>query len=220
MSDTWTGRLSEYLDEELSVPEQRALEAHLEECAGCRKALEELRLVTNRAAALQDRPPAEHLWSGIAQRISTAQPERRREARRRVSFSLPQLAAAGLALILIGAGGTWVALSPGMRGATAVAEQDALPGDGALAVAVARQDYDAAVAQLQEIIEERRAELDSVTVRVIEENLTAIDRAIDEARDALAADPANGYLSQHLAATMRRKVDLLRRAATTASATS
>ena len=52
MSDTWTGRLSEYLDEELSVPEQRALEAHLEKCAGCRKALEELRLVTNRAAAL------------------------------------------------------------------------------------------------------------------------------------------------------------------------
>jgi anti-sigma factor RsiW len=220
MSDTWTGRLSEYLDEELSVPEQRALEAHLEECAGCRKALEELRLVTNRAAALQDRPPAENLWSGIAQRIGTEQPERRRGARRRVSFSLPQLAAAGLALILIGAGGAWVALSPGVRGATVVAEQGALPGDGALAVAVARQDYDAAVAQLQEIIYERRAELDSVTVRVIEENLAAIDRAIDEARDALAADPANGYLSQHLAATMRRKVDLLRRAATTASATS
>ena len=43
MSDTWTGRLSEYLDEELSVPEQRALETHLEECAGCRKALEELK---------------------------------------------------------------------------------------------------------------------------------------------------------------------------------
>ncbi len=220
MSDTWTGRLSEYLDEELSVPEQRALEAHLEECAGCRKALEELRLVTNRAAALQDRPPAENLWSGIAQRIGTEQPERRRGARRRVSFSLPQLAAAGLALILIGAGGAWVTLSPGLRGATAVAEQGALPGDGLLAVAVARQDYDAAVAQLQEIIYERRAELDSVTVRVIEENLAAIDRAIDEARNALAADPANGYLSQHLAATMRRKVDLLRRAATTASATS
>jgi hypothetical protein len=122
--------------------------------------------------------------------------------------------------MLIGAGGAWVALSPGMRGATTVAEQGALPDDGLLAVAVARQGYDAAVAQLQEIIEERRAELDSVTVRVIEENLAAIDRAIDEARDALAADPANGYLSQHLAATMRRKVDLLRRAATTASATS
>ena len=219
MSDTWTGRLSEYLDEELSVPEQRALEAHLEECAGCRKALEELRLVTDRAAALQDRPPAENLWSGIAQRIGTAQPKRRR-TRRRVSFSLPLLAAAGLALILIGAGGVWVALSPGMQGARAVAEQGALPGDGSLAVAVARQGYDAAVAQLEEIIYERRAELDSVTVRVIEENLAAIDRAIDEARDALAADPANGYLSQHLAATMRRKVDLLRRAATTASATS
>jgi hypothetical protein len=122
--------------------------------------------------------------------------------------------------MLIGAGGAWVALSPGTQGTAVVAERSALPGEGSAAVAVARLDYDDAVAQLQGIIEERRAELDSVTVRVIEENLAAIDRAIDEARDALAADPANGYLSQHLAATMRRKVDLLRRAATTASATS
>ena len=122
--------------------------------------------------------------------------------------------------MLIGAGSAWVAMSPTVQGDAAVAEQGDLLDDGSVAVAVARQDYDEAVAQLQQMIAERRSELDSVTVRVIEENLAAIDRAIEEARDALAADPANGYLSQHLAAAMRRKVDLLRRAATAASATS
>jgi hypothetical protein len=51
-------------------------------------------------------------------------------------------------------------------------------------------------------------------VRVIEQNLAAIDRAIAQAQGALLADPANLYLNTHLAETMRRKLELLRRAAT------
>ena len=54
--------------------------------------------------------------------------------------------------------------------------------------------------------------LDTATVRVLEQNLTLIDRAIAEASRAVAADSANVYLNTHLAETMRRKVDLLRQA--------
>ena len=50
--------------------------------------------------------------------------------------------------------------------------------------------------------------------RVIQQNLAAIDQAIGQAQRALAADPANLYLNTHLAETMRRKLDLLRQAAT------
>jgi hypothetical protein len=45
---------------------------------------------------------------------------------------------------------------------------------------------------------------------VVERNLAIIERAIDEARGALAADPSNAYLNRHLADAMRRKLDLLR----------
>jgi hypothetical protein len=79
-------------------------------------------------------------------------------------------------------------------------------------------DYDRAVAELQGILWQHRGELDSATVRVLEENLAAIDRAIAEAQAALADDPANSYLSTHLAAAMWQKVRLLRRAAAMASA--
>jgi hypothetical protein len=49
-------------------------------------------------------------------------------------------------------------------------------------------------------------------VRIIKQNIAIIDQAIDQAQRALAADPANPYLSNHLAGTLRRKVELLRRA--------
>jgi hypothetical protein len=59
-----------------------------------------------------------------------------------------------------------------------------------------------------------RGQLDTTTIKVIEQNLAAIDQAIAQAQRALEADPANMYLNTHLAETMRRKLELLRQAAT------
>ena len=82
------------------------------------------------------------------------------------------------------------------------------------------QRYDAAVVDLQRVLEEDRGRLDTATVRVLEQNLALIDRAIAQARSAVAADSANVYLNSHLAETMRRKIDLLRQAASLVSAVS
>ena len=59
---------------------------------------------------------------------------------------------------------------------------------------------------------EHRRELDPATVRTIEQNLRIIDQATEQARRALAADPANPYLNSHLAAQLRLKADVLRQA--------
>jgi hypothetical protein len=72
--------------------------------------------------------------------------------------------------------------------------------------------YDEAVADLQAALAAGRGRLDAETIRVLEANLTAIDQAIGQCRDALAADPANLYLNSYLAQTRARKLDLLRRA--------
>ncbi len=96
---------------------------------------------------------------------------------------------------------------------------DSAPGaSGAPITAVAlrpsaSESYAAAVADLEQVLAEGRGRLDSTTVKVIEQNLAAIDRAIAEARRALEADSANLYLNSHLAETMRKKLDLLRQAA-------
>jgi len=52
----------------------------------------------------------------------------------------------------------------------------------------------------------------------VEQNLAIIDRAIDQARRALAADPASPYLHQHLALQMKAKLELLRRTTALAAA--
>lgn len=223
MHDSWEGRLSEYLDGELESADLRALEAHLVGCSECRAALDELGAVAARAAALYDRPPQRDLWDGIARRIGAGRKtaadivdiaDRRTVSRRRISLSLPQLAAAAIALVMLSAGTTWLLRPHGSR-------RDLQPVASASQTAAARAvlagfdmgEYDEAVADLEQVLEQSRDRLDPSTVQVIERSLDTIDRAILEAQEALERDPTNSYLTSHLAATMRRKVELLQRAA-------
>jgi hypothetical protein len=78
-------------------------------------------------------------------------------------------------------------------------------------------DYDNAVADLEKALEAGRNRLDPETVSILEENLRTIDQAIDQARKALRADPANAYLNNHFAASRNRKLALLRRASALAA---
>lgn len=238
MSDRWVERLSEYLDGELPVAEREELEEHLSVCADCSGVLDDLRRVVARASRLEHAPPESDLWPGIAARIGFGSDGERvlalesyrrgREVpltRRRFSFSLPQLVAAGIALVLLSAGSVWIALSVGDRSGAGVEETLAggqptgtsapttvLTGTGT--------SYDAAVAELEGVLAAARYKLDPETVVVIEENLMVIDRAIAEARRALAEDPSSIYLNEHLAATMRQKLEFLRQAAQLAGAIS
>jgi hypothetical protein len=137
--------------------------------------------------------------------------------RRRWAFSLPQLAAAGIALMTVSGGTVWF-LSGSARQPVALAPVPSSPPENAAAVNVAMrpnasQSYAAAVADLERVLAEGRGKLDTTTVKIIEQNLAAIDRAIAEAQRALDADSGNMYLNTHLAETMRRKLDLLRQAA-------
>ena len=221
MSDQWTDRLSEYLDDELKGSERAMLEAHLERCEDCQENLAGLRRIVMRARSLEDRPPASDLWAGIAARIGAPARPVRAPERRGFTFSLPQLLAAGVALAALSASGAWM-LHPGAPpvGLQPVA---AVPGEvpvTPVGAPSAAQSYDAAVHDLEQILTAGRGRLDSATVRILEQNLALIDRAIAEARRAIAADSANVYLNTHLAQTMRRKVDLLRQAAALVAAVS
>jgi hypothetical protein len=215
MSDQWTDRLSEYLDGELPEGEREAMEAHLGTCLECAATLYGLRRIVVRARSLEDRPPADDLWPGVAARIG-ASPRRQK----RFTFSMPQLLAAGIALAAFSASGAWLLHpDPGTAVVTAPAMSGQTPAS-TVATTGNAGGYDAAVADLERILAEGRGRLDTATVRVLEQNLALIDRAIAQARSAVAADSANVYLNSHLAETMRRKIDLLRQAAALVSAVS
>jgi len=229
MTDIWTDRLSEYLDGELPAEERKALEDHLRHCVACGAALADLKRIVRRARALDDRPPEGDLWPGIAARIgvpaavATEAVEIRLAGRapRRWTFSLPQLAAAGIALMALSGAAAWLLHPVGT--AVVVTRQSAPPVVMPVAAGPARpaeRSYDVAVAELQQVLTQNRDRLDTTTVRVIEQNLATIDRAIAQAQRAVAADSANIYLNSHLAETMRRKLGLLRQAAALVSAVS
>jgi anti-sigma factor RsiW len=215
MPDHWTERLSDYLDGGLTDSEEAAVASHLEGCRACRETLAGLRRVVAEAGSLEDRSPSRDLWPGVARRIGAEPP------RRRITVSVPQLLAAGVALAVLSGGGAWL-LHPGAASVAAVpgdsAASSPAPAAAAGAVPVAAsgatgRSYDSAVDDLERILAQGRGRLDSTTVRVLEQNLALIDRAIAQARRAVAADSANLYLNSHLAETMRRKIDLLRQAA-------
>jgi len=205
MNDQWTDRLSEYIDGELESTERAAIEAHLATCGRCYATLGELRQVVARAKSLEDTPPATDLWSGIHARLTPGW--RPGEApRRRFSFSIPQLLAASIALVLLSAGGMWLATRQQPVN-TAVTR----PRPTITPVANWTSSTDGAIADLQAELIQNEKRLDTATVRIVRKNLAVIDRAIAEARMALRSDPGNAYLNLHLANTMRRKVELLRR---------
>jgi hypothetical protein len=216
MSDPWMDRLSDYIDGDLTPAERHEFEAHLAACAECSDTLAGLRRVVARARALEDRPPASDLWPGIAGRIGA-----HREPRR-WSFSMPQLAAASIALVALSSGAGWLLHSGAIARSPVAApippEPPAQPAVPARSAAAG--SYDAAVADLERVLAEGRGRLDTATVRVLEQNLATIDRAIAQAQLAVAADSANLYLNSHLAATMRRKLELLRQAAALVAAVS
>ena len=114
MSDQWTDRLSEYLDDELAPDERAALEAHLRQCAACGAVLADLKRIVTRARGLEDRLPDRDLWPGIAARIGATSGETPAidlgagRMRRWWSFSLPQLIAAGIALAAMSGGAAWL----------------------------------------------------------------------------------------------------------------
>ena len=73
--------------------------------------------------------------------------------------------------------------------------------------------YGREIDMLQNIVSQRRTQLDSSTVAIIERNLQIIDAAIAQSRAALARDPASHMLDQQLTHALDKKVELLRTAA-------
>ena len=218
-TDLYTNRLSDYLDGEDLTPSERSdIEAHLAACSECRAVLDELREVAAVAAGLPDRAPDSELWSGIAARLGTtpAVVPFVRPAQRRFSFTLPQLVAAGLALMVVSGSMVWVSRLGDPRTSVPVAQAE--PEPGMAAIALTDVNYDEAVADLEKVLEAGRSRLDPETVQILEDNLRTIDLAIEQARKALRNDPESVYLNSHFAASRNRKLALLRRASALAMA--
>ena len=213
----WTDQLSEYVDGELDPPTRATIDAHLATCAECRATRDALTRVIARARRVPYREPARDLWTSVeagidALRITPIAPAPRR---RLVTLPVGRLVAAVAAVAIIAAGVTWM-LSSTRSVPPLAAVPDSAPaktgGPVTSPASLAVASYRDAAADLERVLEAGRSTLRPETMRVIEENLRTIDTAIAQADSALRRDPGSDYLNQYLAATMQRKLKLLRRA--------
>jgi hypothetical protein len=224
----WNDRLSDYLDGELSGDERARLDEVLQGDVELRRLLEDLQAVRDTAGSLRRHPPEVDLWPGIESRIAAEEEEavvvglaNVRKAHRRLSFTIPQLAAAAVALLVLGSASVWVAMSqaPGdAEGGRPVAVAPA-PEAGFVSAPVEGPEfsYEATIQDLEAQLQMGRDRLDPRTVEALEGSLATIDRAIARAREALEEDPASVYLNRHLADARTRKLLVLQQAARLAS---
>lgn len=217
----WTARFSAYLADELDVVERSEVEAHLAACRGCARGLEELTDVVTRARALPDLHPPRDLWPGISAAISrtsvapddsavielpTARVLARRGGAVRVEVSRWRLVAAAVVLVVVSVTVTWWA---GRAPVSVAGEGGGTSGalvTGATDALVLPRGLAEELATLEEILESARATLDPNTVRVLQRNLSVIEQAIADSREALAQDPGNAFLREHLERMYRRKL--------------
>jgi anti-sigma factor RsiW len=229
-------RLSAYLDDDLEPRARTEVDRHLASCTGCQAVLADLTEIRTAARAWGEATaqPGRDLWTGIEARLSgpregeaprvvdfAAAARRPKWYQRRWSIGVPELALAATVMVAVGGALVWNR-PPAAPPSAVVSEAEPIVADGepwvvdttaVVPASFADAQYDAAVRDLERVLQGQRERLDPRTVIVLERNLRVIDDAIREARDALAADPANALLNSHLASARRRKLDLLRRAA-------
>jgi anti-sigma factor RsiW len=209
--------LVDLVDGRLDGAGQRAIERHLEGCQNCRALVEDLRSIRAAAFMLDRREPKAETWSKVRAAIAAEPAPRGRlleMGRRGVNWPLWLGAAAALVLATV------IGLLPLMNrpqtGHDDTAQKSA--SDPAAEVTVesvtaefeaAEKHYQKAIDDLQTIANKDTGELDPEVAAVLQKNLTVIDQAITESREALRSQPSSTNAQNGLFDALRSKVALL-----------
>ena len=231
--------LSAWFEGDLDLPQRRAVDAHLRECLRCASIVRDIEGMRRDAAKLPELAPSRDLWDGIAARIETPIIElAARQAAPAPARRTWQMAAAAVVLMAASSGVTYVLTGSGQRaadndlvamGSSSAAESLAAPNvvtprprptSGGMPMLVSSAEpmaaevvYAQEITRLRTILDERRTSLDSATVNTVEKSLLAIDKAIGDARRALAGDASSQFLTEQLNRALEKKLGLLRRVA-------
>ena len=191
-------QINDYIDDVLPADDAVIVQAHIHECADCRTEVDALRTMLQRVATLpRSIMPERDLRPNLS-----VQPK----AKTLWHWRYP-LAAAAVLLVAVSSTVT-VLLTRNDQPAVRITE---VP--GGVDLVNLEQQYTSELESLQRTLRVRRDELSPETVRILEENLAIIDRAIQEARAALIGDPQSDMLGELLRSAYQRKLDLLKQAA-------
>jgi hypothetical protein len=215
--DAFDALLPDYLERTLDAANLAAARLHLATCERCATLVRDLDDIRARAAELPLLTPSRDLWPDIETRLSTpvvSLDERRASMAIRRRHWLVNGAAAA-ALVIATATATVVGVKWKDR-IDRLAQKKPDPTVVAPPTYVtpvklpANVTYEREIDALHTIVRDRRAQLDPKTVAVIERNLSVIDSAIVESRNALQKDPKSAFLADQLDHALDTKLTLLR----------
>lgn len=205
--------LGDAVDGTLEAARQREVDAHCRGCASCRELLDDLMEIRAAAATLDRHTPSPDVWRAIASRV-----EGTGERPRKVSLTWRQLAAAAALVVALGTA-VWFGIRtvpPEGGGGTA----SELVRTAASELQLAEQHYLNAIASLEKLTVSRDTALDPAIAAEIAASLRSIDRAIDDSRTALKAEPNSFVAQTSLLEALRMKVALLQETVSLMNATS
>ena len=229
--------LSAWFEGDLDLLQRRAVDAHLRECLRCASIVRDIEALRRDAANLPEMAPSRDLWSGIAARIETPVIELApRQAAPAPARRTWQMAAAAVVLMAVSSGVTYVAVSdqrsaisdqqtamrptPDGVGLVPGVVTPSQPSSGSSTILIGSAEpmaaevlYGQEISRLRTVLDQRRTSLDSATINTVEKSLIAIDKAIADARSALAADASSQFLTEQLNRALEKKLGVLRRVA-------
>lgn len=207
--ETPTDRLSLYVDGQLDRETAALVRAHLASCASCRAVLDDIVRLQASARGLGALTPPAHLWPRIAARLDgQAHTSSSTYAARPPSGRWHSMAVAATLAVVTLAGYLVVRLHSPIAPANAsdvTGTVEAMTREVELAVV----RYERAIGELEAAAKDNPYDIEPDVADGIHTSLTALDRAIAESRQALAADPMSEPARISLFESLQDKVDLL-----------
>jgi hypothetical protein len=203
-------RLSEFVDGTLEPDEHALVSSHVTQCARCQDLAADLTRLRDGARHLGPVTPPAHVWLEVAGQVRLdGRPAPQAVHRARAAAGAPrQWLGLAAALVLVTLGVWLVQRAPASLGGQ--------PADGLSSVEVVRselelamQHYEKAITTLETMAEGGDDSLDPVVAGTLRTNLTVLNRAIAESRQALADDPGSVPARDSLFEALRQKVVLL-----------
>jgi hypothetical protein len=204
----YEAQIGDYVDGTTDEALRASVESHLATCASCRAVVADFMVIRAASLSLEPQVPPAHVWRKISAAIE-AEPK-------------PLLGVGGAqwwrvfapaaAMAVLVAALSWTAAQltvvPGGLARTAPAAQTE-PVSILAEYQLAERNLTSTIEGLERIAANDPSTLDMETADVLKANLTVLDGAIGESREALKNEPENDVAQESLFEALRNKVALL-----------
>ncbi len=203
----YDAEIGDYVDGTMDKARRAEFESHLTECASCRAVVADFTVIRSTSLSLEPQVPPAHVWQKLSAAID-AEPTPLFAGGPWWRVFAPVAAMAVLVASL-----SWTAaqltLVPAERLARTEPGTQTEPASILAEYQLAERNLTSTIEGLERIAATNRTPIDMETEDILKANLTVLDGAIGESREALKNEPENDVAQQSLFEALSNKVALL-----------